>query len=274
MPYWAIGEARSGKVLLEGKSAVVYGAGGAVGAVVAKAFAAEGARVAVTGRTVERLEAVRTEIVDAGGDADVAVVDAFDGQAVESHLAELVRTAGRVDIAFNAVSPGYVIGDLLTDETVEDVVASVGAAMRTQFVTAVAAGRHMARAGSGVILTIIAPPARAPMPNQGSLGVVGAATEALYRQLAVDLGPRGVRLICLLSAGSPDAPGVDRAMTISAESAGVSREEFERRYAEGAALKRLPRLAEVGAVAALMASDSASAVTAAVVNVTCGAIAT
>ena len=46
------------KVLLEGKCAVVYGAGGTVGAAVAKAFAAEGARVALTGRSVERLEMV------------------------------------------------------------------------------------------------------------------------------------------------------------------------------------------------------------------------
>jgi len=144
--------------------------------------------------------------------------------------------------------------------------------MRTHFVTATAAGRQMASAGSGAILTITASPARAPLPNEGSLGVVGAAVEAFCRQLAVDLGPRGVRVICLRSAGSPDAPGVDYAMTVSAERAGISREAFEDRIAEGTLLKRLPRLAEVGAVAAWAASDRASAITAAVMNVTCGGI--
>jgi NAD(P)-dependent dehydrogenase (short-subunit alcohol dehydrogenase family) len=259
-------------VLLEGKSAVVYGAGGAIGSAVAKAFAAEGARVALTGRSVESLEAVRAEIGQAGGQAEVAVVDAHVQDEVEEHLQGIIDATGRVDISFNAVSPGYVIGDPLTEESAEEFAASVQRAMRTQFVTATAAGRQMAVAGSGVILTITATPAHVPLPNNGSLGVVGAAIEAFCRQLAVDLGPRGVRVVCLRSAGSPDAPGVDYAMTLSAERAGISRQAFEDQLAEQTLLKRLPRLAEVGAVAALMASDRASAVTATVANVTCGQI--
>lgn len=255
-------------MLLEGKSAVVYGAGGAIGAAVAKAFAAEGARVALTGRSAERLEAVLAEISQAGGHAEVAVVDAHERDAVEEHLARV----GRVDISFNAVGLGYVIGEPLIEANVDDFATSVQRAMRTHFVTATAAGRRMAAAGSGVILTITATPARVPLPNEGSLGVVGAAIEALCRQLAVDLGPQGVRVICLRSAGSPDAPGVDYAMTVSAERAGISRQAFEDQLAEQTLLKRLPRLAEVGAAAALMASDHASAVTATVANVTCGQI--
>jgi NAD(P)-dependent dehydrogenase (short-subunit alcohol dehydrogenase family) len=241
-----------------------------VGAAVATAFAAEGARVALTGRSLDRLEAVETEINNAGGLAEVAVVDAFDERAVDDHLERLVDDAGAIDISFNAVGLGYVIGEPLTTATSSDFTRSIEMAMRVHFVTAIAAGRRMAKAGSGVILTIIAPPSRTPMPNQGTLTIVGAATEALCRQLAVDLGPRGVRVICICSAGSPDAPGVDYAMNLSAEAAGMSREAFEEQYASGSALRRLPRLAEIGAVAALMASDRASAVTAAVANVTCG----
>lgn len=259
-------------MLLEGKCAVVYGAGGAVGGAVAKAFAAEGARVALAGRSVESLEAVLAEITAAGGRAEVAVVDAFDEQAVDDHLKRLADEAGRVDISFNAVGLGYVIGKPLTDATADDFVASIGNAMRTHFVTAVAAGRHMARAGSGVILTIVAVTARSLVADQGTLSIVGAATDAFCRQLAVDLGPRGVRVVCLCSAGSPDAPGVDYAMNLVAERAGMSREAYETQFTQGAALKRLPRLSEVGAAAALMASDHASAVTATLANVTCGQI--
>ena len=61
-------------------------------------------------------------------------------------------------------------------------------------------------------------------------------------------------------------------MNLSAEAAGMSRDAFETQYASGAALKRLPRVAEVGAAAALMASDHASAITATAANVTCGQI--
>jgi len=259
-------------MLLEGKNAVVYGAGGAVGAAVARAFAAEGARVSLPGRSLEPLEAVGAEIRGAGGRADVALVDAFDEGAVDAHLRRLVDDSGQLDISFNAVGLGYVIGQSLTRATSSDFVKSIEMAMRTHFVTAIAAGRQMAQTGSGTILTIVAASSRVTMPNQGTLGIVGAATEALCRQLAVDLGAHGVRVICMCSAGSPDAPGVDYAMNVSAEAAGMSRDAFEAEHASRSALKRLPRLAEVGAAAALMASDRASAVTATVANVTCGQI--
>jgi 3-oxoacyl-[acyl-carrier protein] reductase len=264
--------AEEGTLLLEGKTAVVYGAGGAIGGAVARAFAAEGASVELTGRSAEPLETVAASVSQAGGHARVAVVDAHDQAAVEDHLKRVIEETGRVDVSFNAVGLGYVIGEPLVEASVDDFATSVQRAMRTQFVTATAAGRQMAAAGSGVILTITATPARMPLPNQGSLGVVGAAVEALCRQLAVDLGPHGVRVICLRSAGSPDAPGVDYAITVSAERAGISRQAFEDQLAEQTLLRRLPRLAEVGAVAALMASDHASAVTATVANVTCGQV--
>lgn len=259
-------------MLLEGKNAVVYGAGGAVGAAVARAFAIEGARVALTGRSLEPLDAVREAITSSGGQADAAVVDAYDEGAVSDHLERLVADAGSVDISFNAVSFGYVIAQPLTTAPSSDFTKSIEMAMRCHFVTATAAGRQMERAGGGAILTIIASPSRMLMPNQGTLGIVGAATEAFCRQLAADLGPRGVRVICICSAGSPDAPDVDWAMNQSAEAAGMSREAFEEEFTSRSALKRLPRLDEVGAVAALMASDRASAVTASVANVTCGQI--
>lgn len=259
-------------MLLEGKSAVVYGASGAIGGAVAKAFAAEGASVTLVGQEIERLEPVQEEIARSGGWAETAAFDARDAQTVEEHLTRLVGERGRLDISFNAVGNGYVIGKPLTEATADDFLKSMGLAMQTQFATSTAAGRVMAQAGSGVILTITATPARAGLPNMGSLGVVGAATEAFCRQLAVDLGPSGVRVVCLRSAGSPESPGVDYALTAGAERLGISRDAFEEQVAQRAALRRLPRLAEIAGVAALMASDRASAVTGAVANISCGEI--
>ena len=69
-------------MLLEGKTAVIHGGGGAIGGAVARAFAAEGAPVHLAGRTRDRLEAVANDIGDA---ADVAVVDALDERAVAEH---------------------------------------------------------------------------------------------------------------------------------------------------------------------------------------------
>ena len=91
-------------MLLQDKVAVVYGAGGAVGGPIARAFAAEGARLYLTGRRREPVEIVAKDIVSAGGFAEVAQIVALDEQAVDGHLHYVtVMVAGRVDISFNAV---------------------------------------------------------------------------------------------------------------------------------------------------------------------------
>ncbi|MDF3020783.1 MAG: hypothetical protein K0Q92_2086, partial [Steroidobacteraceae bacterium] len=107
----------------------------------------------------------------------------------------------------------------------------------------------------------------------GGFGVACAAIEALWRQLAIELGPAGLRLVTLRSSGSPDAPGVRDAVAEHARAAGVMREAFEARIAEKTMLRRMPMMAEIANAAVLAASDRASALTAAVLNVTCGEIA-
>jgi NAD(P)-dependent dehydrogenase (short-subunit alcohol dehydrogenase family) len=145
--------------------------------------------------------------------------------------------------------------------------------MRTHFLTGTAAGRHMARQKGGVILALTAQVARKPYTNSGGFGVACAAIEALNRQLAIELGPHGIRVVTLRSSGSPDAAGVSAAIAEHARAAGVSLEEFKARIAEKTMLKRMPAVAEVASAAVIMASDRASAVTAAVTNLTCGEIA-
>lgn len=78
--------------------------GGAIGGAVARAFAREGARTFLAGRTLEPLEAVAGEISTTGGVAETAQVDALDGQAVERHLGGVVDKAGGIDVSFNAIS--------------------------------------------------------------------------------------------------------------------------------------------------------------------------
>ena len=77
------------------KVAVIYGAGGGVGGAVARAFAAEGATVFLTGRTLASVDTVAEGIVSAGGSAQAAHVDALDEQAVDTHLQSVIDTAGR-----------------------------------------------------------------------------------------------------------------------------------------------------------------------------------
>lgn len=259
-------------MLLKNKNAVIYGAGGAIGGAVARAFAREGAKVFLAGRTPASLDVVAQDISNAGGVAETAQVDALDEQAIERYLGDVVGAAGGIDISFNAIGLDDIQGMPLIEMAREPFLAPIVNAMTTQFLTATAAARHMAKHGSGVILAITAQAARSPYPNVGGFGVACAAIEGFCRQLAAEVGSQGIRVVCLRSAGSPDAPGVDEVFRHHAENAGISREAFEAGIAERTLLKRLPKLAEVANVAALMASDYASAVTGAVANVTCGEI--
>lgn len=259
-------------MLLENKVAVIYGAGGAVGGAVARAFAREGAQVFLAGRTLASLDMVAQDISQAGGVAQTAQVDARDKQAIERYLDDVVSTAGRIDISFNAVGLEDIQGTPLVEMQQEQFALPITNAMATHFLTATAAVRHMRANRSGVILALTATPARTAYADLGGFGVACAATEGFCRQLAAEASPQGIRVVCLRSAGSSDAPGVDEVFRLHAENAGISREAFDARLAERTLLKRLPKLAEVANAAALMASDYASAVTGAVTNVTCGEI--
>ncbi len=259
-------------MLLKNKNAVIYGAGGEIGGAVARAFAREGARVFLAGRTLATLDAVAQDIASSGGAAETAQVDAFDKEAIERHLEEVVQKAESVDISFNAVGIPYSQGDPFTEMPLEEFTAPLAAAMQTQFLTATAVARHMAKKGSGVILTITATPARLANPNSGSFGVACAAIEGFCRQLAGEVGSHGIRVVCLRSTGSPDGPKLSEFMRQLAELEGMSREAFVARIAQKTVLKRMASLAEVGNMAALVASDYASAMSGTVANITCGEV--
>jgi 3-oxoacyl-[acyl-carrier protein] reductase len=162
-------------VLLDGKTAVVYGAAGSVGSAVAEAFAREGASVALVGRTQAPLEAVAAEIRHAGGTATVSVVDARDETSINRHVDQVVEATGRLDVSFNAVAVDHIQGVPLAALSENEVVGPVAARVATHLLTARAAGRHMTTRRSGVILTFTADAARLTYRNIGSFGIACAA---------------------------------------------------------------------------------------------------
>ena len=92
-------------MLLQDKTTIIYGGGGAVGGAVAKAFAREGSHVFLAGRTLEKLENVATQIRASGGRAEAHIVNALNRDEVEAHLAAVAEKAGPVKVMFNATSP-------------------------------------------------------------------------------------------------------------------------------------------------------------------------
>jgi 3-oxoacyl-[acyl-carrier protein] reductase len=259
-------------MLLDDKIAVIYGAAGAIGSTVARAFAREGAHVFLAGRTLATLDAVAGDITAAGGRAQTARVDALDERAIDKHLDEIVERTGHVDVSFNLISIPHVQGTPLVDLTAEDFAVPVMNFARTHLLTARAAARHMARRGSGVILMMTTTPARMAYPRVGAFGAACGAIEGLAHTLAAELGPQGVRVVCLLSTGSPDSKGLEHVAALHARAAGATPTEWLEAQRQRTLLQRMTSLADVANMAVLMASDRASAVTGTAVNLTCGLV--
>jgi 3-oxoacyl-[acyl-carrier protein] reductase len=261
-------------VLLENKNAVVYGAGGRIGGAVARAFAREGASVFLAGRTRAALDGVAREISAEGGTAQAAEVDALDEAAVERH-ADAVAAAGGIDVSFNAISHGDVHGQPLLQMPYDDFARPVTTAIRSQFLTAKAAARHMVQRRSGVIMTITATTARLHIPNVGGTGVTFDAIESLCRQWASELGEHGVRVVWLRTTGIPEAiadAGELQPDYGTRGGRGMTRDELIAWLRDKTMLRRLTSLSDVGQAAAFAASERAGAITAGAINLTCGSV--
>jgi NAD(P)-dependent dehydrogenase (short-subunit alcohol dehydrogenase family) len=257
-------------MLLDNKNAVIYGAGGSIGGAVAKEFAREGAKVFLAGRTRDPLEAVAANISSAGGSAEVAVLDALDEEAVDEHARAMVSEAGSIDVSFNLIWRGDVQGIPLVNMTTDDLLRAVVNGLRSNFITARAAARHMVEQGSGVILALDSGSANGS-PMMGSTGPADAATDTFVRNLAAEIGPSGVRVVGIWTAGLPETfskeklAAVDSRFQEEAAFQGLIESLDQMRMT-----RRSPRLEEVAATAAFLASEKAAAITGTFVNVTSG----
>jgi NAD(P)-dependent dehydrogenase (short-subunit alcohol dehydrogenase family) len=171
---------------LERKNAVIYGAGGALGSGVARALAAAGARVFLTGRHAAPLEAV-------------------------------------------------------------------------------AAG------SGGEILHVTSASSQGSAPMMGATGAADAATEVFMRDLAAEVGPSGVRVVGLWTAGVAGTL-TDEKIAAVASPDGPSAADVDAMLAQATALRRTPRVAQVADTATFLASDAAAGITGTNVNVTCGLV--
>jgi NAD(P)-dependent dehydrogenase (short-subunit alcohol dehydrogenase family) len=261
-------------MLLKDKVAVIYGAGGAIGGAVARAFASEGATLFLTGRHLAPVQAVAKDIVAAGGSAEAAEVDALDEQAIDKHLQSLIEKAGRVDISFNAVGiPGTkLLGVPLVELDVEQFSLPITAYTRSYFLTARLAARRMVANRSGVIMTVTSIPSRTGTPLQGGYPPAMAAKEALTRDLSAELAPQGIRVVGLRPHGMPETATLREAFEIRARALGMTWEQWQEVLAGRTHPRRPSTLEETANMAVFMASDQASGMTGTTVNLTMGSL--
>jgi NAD(P)-dependent dehydrogenase (short-subunit alcohol dehydrogenase family) len=265
--------------LLDGKVAVIYGAAGGIGSGVARTFAREGATVVLAGRTEGRLtalaESINAELGPAGGGrAGAVVVDALDEASVDACADGIVERHGRLDISFNLISRGDRQGTPIVEMDAATFTRAISEGVTTQFLTGRAAARHMVPQRSGAILMVTSGSAapNVAQPGMGNTGPADAAVDAFVRYLAAELGPAGVRVNGIWTAGVAETL-TKEALEATGGPGMPPPEVIIEALGQRTMLRRPIHLADVAEAAAFLASDRAGGITGTVTNVTCGMVA-
>jgi 3-oxoacyl-[acyl-carrier protein] reductase len=252
--------------ILNKKTAVVYGAG-SIGSAVASAFAKAGATVFVADHNEDTLKKL------ADTQIQTERLDVLDKDAVAAFVKSVVDSTGHVDISFCATSthkPGGEQGAALTELNYEEFAMPLIDYTKATFNTATAVYPYMVKQHAGVILGMTAVVSQMPLPYTAGFGPAWAAVEAMLRLLAAELGPYGVRTVCLHSAGSEGA--ADKTLASSNPELEKRADLWGERWMSRNLLGRGPTLEEVGHMAAFLASDLAGATTGTTVSLTAGMV--
>ena len=259
-------------MMLEDKVALIYGAGGAVGGAVARAFAREGAKVFLTGRKLPPVEGVAKDIVSAGGSAEAAEVDALDEQAVDEHLQSVIDNAGRVDISFNAVGipDTGIVGVPLVELDLDQFSLPITAYATSYFLTARLAARRMVPNEIGCDHDRHRDPRAEGHPVERRLrsgaGRQGGAHSRALRRARASGHSRG-RPATARHAGDKLAEGGLRGQGIR-----MTWEGWQELLANTTHARRVSTLEEMANIATFMASDGASGITGATLDLTMGTL--
>jgi 3-oxoacyl-[acyl-carrier protein] reductase len=178
---------------LDGKCAIVTGAGRGLGEAIAKLYAAEGASVLVTNRSVKRGEATTRDILKEGGTASFLEVDVTDSDAVKAMAKEAVKRYGRIDIlAHNAgIFPSAMLGKMREDQWNEVIDTNLTSAYRT--VTACLAQMRKQKYGRIVITSSITGP-RVGYPGWTHYGASKAGLNGFMRSAALEFAKQGITI--------------------------------------------------------------------------------
>lgn len=260
--------------ILQGKHAVVFGAGGSIGSAVAKEFAAEGAEVFLSGRTKSSIEAVASEIVAKGGRAHVGTIDTTDDAAVSQYIDGIVKQTDKIDIILDAAGPlakEYGNGKLAVDLPIDQFMVPIETMVKSRFITARAAGRHMVRQRSGVIIFVTGGPARPHVPGVTVIGAAFGAIENLTANLAFELSPSGVRVVCVRTLANVDSRSIQDTVEYVAGQLNISKDQAIAQFVSQTFLKVPATVQDTANAAVLIASDRGRMLTGTVINATAGA---
>lgn len=234
---------------LDGKHAVVVGAGAGIGAAVARGCAVQGATVRCMDVDLEAAEATAAWIRDNGGEADAAAVDIVDADAVRVAFDAVADDRGSLDVV--VCTPGVNVRKRLLDYAEDEFDRVVGLNLKGNLHVLQAAGRRMSAQGSGSIILFSSIRSLVVEPGQGVYAATKAGIVQMVRAAAAELGPAGVRVNAV-------APGVvDTPLTAPIK----GQPDWYQAYADRSILKRWAHADEMAGPTVFLASDAASYVT-------------
>ena len=260
--------------ILQGKFVVVFGAGGSIGSAVAREFAAEGAEVFLSGRSKSSVEVVANEIAAKGSRAHTAAIDTLDEAAVNQYIDGIVKQTGKIDISLDAAGPlarEYGNGKVAMELPIDEFMVPLATMVKSRFITARAAARHMIKQRSGVIIFVTGSPARPHAPGTTAIGAAFGAIENLNANLAFEVSPFGVRVVCLRTLANTDSRSILDTMEFLAGQLNISKDQAIAQIAQSNFLKVPATVQDTANAAVLIASDRAHLMTGTVVNATAGA---
>jgi NAD(P)-dependent dehydrogenase (short-subunit alcohol dehydrogenase family) len=242
---------------LENKVAIVSGASRGIGEAIALAFADAGAKLVVSSRKLEGVEAVAEKIRKRGHEAIALAAHVGHGDQCHALVKQAAERFGKVDVLVNCAGTNPFFGPMLSIDE--------GAYLKTFEVNlrgAVEASRAFAqhvidRKGSGSIVSITSVAGLRAAPMQGTYGMTKAALISMTQTLAFELGPSNIRVNAI-------APGLIETRLASAI---TSSEELLGYFNQHTALGRVGRPEELAGAALFLASDAASFVTGATLAV-------
>ena len=193
--------------LLAGKVALITGGGSGIGAGIAKLFAQHGAKVALVGRTLQKLEAVAAEITSAGGTASVHPADVREYPVLEKVINDAAGAFGRLDILVNSAAGNFL--SPAANLSANGFRAVIDIDLCGSFNACRASFAHLAKQG-GCIVSITATQANVPTPLQVHAGAAKAGIAKMTQDLALEWGRSGIRVVAVAPGPVEGTEGMSR----------------------------------------------------------------
>jgi NAD(P)-dependent dehydrogenase (short-subunit alcohol dehydrogenase family) len=239
--------------MLEGKTALITGGGSGINLIIAQRFAENGARVALIGRTREKLDAAAAAIVDAGGKASGHPADVRDYEMLTAAIRSARDTHGEIDLVVCGAAGNFPAPALGMSANAFKSVVDID--LLGTFNTCRGVFEHLRRPGASII-NISAMQAFTPMAMQAHVCAAKAGVDMLTKCLAIEWGPEGVRVNSIAPGAVDETEGMRRLAPTP---------EVRKQFTRGIPLQRFATKDEIADLALFLSSDGAKFITGAVV---------